>query len=74
MTQAEFQSKMMKARTFQELGDQAEYWAAYQRGLQRAFHGDKFGSDEDHEKWLSLISDETRQEQTRGYWHGLNGE
>ena len=46
-----------------------DYWAGYQRGLRRAFHGERFGTDAEHQLWLSLSDD--RAELGRGYRDGL---
>ena len=44
MERDRFESLMMKAKTFQSLGDRPEYWTGYQRGLRRRFHGEAFGT------------------------------
>ena len=73
MTREEFISEMTKAKTFQGLGDRSDYWAGYQRGLRRQFHGESFGTAEEHKKWslLWLADDPSRRELGLGYLAGL---
>lgn len=69
MTHDEFQSLMQRARVFG-----GDYGAGYQRGLRRNYHGDKFGTTDDHEKWLRLGSNgDPREELGRGYRDGFAG-
>ncbi len=49
MTQGEFESQMLKAETFRRLGERSDYWAGFMRGLRRAFHGENFGTADEHE-------------------------
>jgi hypothetical protein len=72
MDRRRFEHLMGKARTFQLIGDRPDYWAGYQRGLQRRFHGEDFGTLEEHHKWLALAGDETGKDLGQGYWDGLN--
>ena len=67
-----FESRMRKARTLAELGDKPDYWTGYQRGLRRVYHGEKFGTDEEHQKWLALEGDPdlARDARGRGYRDG----
>lgn len=75
MTEQKFKSEMRRAETMRGLADpmMAEYWAGYIRGLRRAYHGEKFGTDEEHEKWSSAANsrDESRKQRGRGYKDGL---
>jgi len=49
MDKATFEHEMNRAKTFQGLEtDRAEYWIGYQRGLRRAYHGESFGTAEEH--------------------------
>ena len=76
MTKQDFESKMLQAKTFHDLGDRPDYHAGYMRGLRRSYHGENFGTDEEHAKWLTLAEDdqdETRRERGRGYQDGLQG-
>ena len=66
----------MKKQKYASLIDESsfhpsDYCRGYVRGLRRAFHGDDFGTQEDHEKWLSLRSG-PRAALGIGYEHGLH--
>ena len=55
MDKATFEHEMNRGQTFQKLEtDRAEYWTGYQRGLRRAYHGESFGTAEEHALWLGL--------------------
>ena len=41
---------MNQAKTMS--GDHPDYYAGYQRGLRRHYHGDQFGTEEEHQKWM----------------------
>jgi hypothetical protein len=73
MDRQTFEQQMSKARIFAEAGDRPDYWQGVQRGLRRAYHGDNFGTDADHELWLSLAddTDSARAERGRGYRAGF---
>jgi len=75
MTEQKFKSEMRRAETMRGLSDpmMAEYWAGYIRGLRRAYHGEKFGTNDEHTKWLSAANsrDESRKQRGRGYKDGL---
>lgn len=76
MTEQQFNTEMMKAKTFKDLEtDRAEYWAGYMRGLRRAYHGDKFGTAEEHKAWYGAADDQDpcRQQRGQGYRDGLKG-
>ena len=72
MRQEAFGREMAKARAFITVGDRPDYWAGYWRGLRRRYHGENFGTDSEHELWMSLSDDddETRKEEGRGYRDG----
>ena len=58
MDEKRFQSLMIMAREMaQEKPQSADYWAGYERGLRRAYHGEQFGTEEDHNLWLSITDD-----------------
>ena len=75
MTKEIFQYEMGKANTFAYLGERVCYWEGYQRGLRRAYYGEVFGSQEEHERWMRLAGDgkanEFQRERGRGYLDGL---
>ena len=72
MERSQFEHLMMKARAFQRAGDRTEFWTGFQRGLRRKFHGENFGTDEEHEKWMSLTLDDTRRQLGIGYRLGFH--
>ena len=51
-----------------------EYWSGYQRGLRRRFHGENFGTDKEHELWVSMVNsrDERRRRLGKGYKAGYD--
>ena len=76
MDEATFRGEMARAKAMQELspGMDADYWAGYQRGLRRRYHGERFGTEEEHERFLSLSEeegDEFRRRFGEGYRDGL---
>jgi hypothetical protein len=54
------------------IDDRLHYWNNYQRRLRRAYYGEKFGAEAEHNKWLPFMNDETRHEPGQGYRDGLN--
>jgi len=78
MDKATFEHEMNRAKTFQGLEtDRAEYWIGYQRGLRRAYHGESFGTAEEHALWLGASDnygdDPIRRARAEGYRDGLEG-
>jgi hypothetical protein len=75
VTKESFEYEMWKANTFAYLGERACYWEGYQRGLRRAYYGELFGSQEEHELWMGFAGDrkanEFQRERGRGYLDGL---
>lgn len=76
MTELKFRSEMRRAETMRKTNDDpimAEYWAGYIRGLRRAYHGDKFGTDAEHRLWTAAANsrEESRKQRGRGYRDGL---
>ncbi len=79
MTEQQFQSSMRAAKTFQGLSDapnDSDFWSGYQRGLRRLYHGEKFGTENEHLLWLSLVDsvDEASKAGGRGYRAGFEGQ
>ena len=80
MTEQEFKSKMRQAETiFNQSKEPMEsgYSLGYMRGLLRAYHGETFGTEHEHEQWMSLaddLHDEIRRAKGEGYRDGLRGE
>lgn len=68
---------MRAAKTFQHLTavpEEQQFWTGYQRGMRSHYHGENFGTAEEHEKWLALIDDPTRRNMGFGYWVGSSGQ
>lgn len=66
---------MRRAQAMAQLDEsplRQEYWTGYQRGLRRAYHGTKFGTQAEHKLWMSLIDDpdESREQRGLGYRDG----
>jgi hypothetical protein len=75
MTEQKFKSEMRRADEMRRFinPDRAEYWAGYIRGLRRAYHGEKFGTSEEHKLWMDVTDsqDQIRQQRGMGYRDGL---
>lgn len=80
MTKNEFQSNARAAEEMRRLEpshDEAEYWIGYLRGLRRNYHGETFGTAEEHALWMSLsneIRDQSRKMRGLGYQAGFAGQ
>jgi hypothetical protein len=57
MDEQPFRSEIRRARTFREMGERPAYWCGYERGLRRGVNGEEFGTDQEHELWLTLAAD-----------------
>lgn len=71
-----FSTLLRRADTLRRLeGDplRSDWWVGYMRGLRRAHHGERFGSQAEHELWLSAAEsdDPARAALGRGYRAGL---
>ena len=75
MKNATFQHEMAKAEVLYKHGkpEEADYWRGYRRGLRRRYHGEKFETEEAHQKWLGLINTSFHSEVGRGYRAGFYG-
>jgi hypothetical protein len=78
MTERDFTREMRRASAMQRLEGstypRADYWQGYQRGLRRAYHGEDFGTEDEHALWLSLADEEddrSRRARGEGYRDGL---
>lgn len=70
-----FEHELSKAKTLSQYGKdgEKEFWLGYKLGLRRRYHGEKFRAESDHQKWLSLVDDESNKEARRGYRSGFYG-
>lgn len=76
MDERTFQSMMLRARTLAHLdAEHTDYWTGYQRGLRRHYHGERFGTDEEHAQWMAMADapDRTQADRGRGYRDGFAG-
>ncbi len=75
MDEAKFMSEMAKARASDKHGERSvAYWEGFERGLRRQYHGDKFGTEQEHALWLSFAddgADPSHRERGLGYRDGL---
>ncbi len=67
-----FKKEMARTEAMAKM-ERKNYWRGYQRGLQRVYYGEKFGTPEEHRKYLDAVNslDEGRRETGRGYADGL---
>jgi hypothetical protein len=73
---SKFTSLMRRADTLRRLeADPArqQWWAGYMRGLRRTHHGENFGTETEHQLWLSAAEsdDPMRAILGRGYRAGI---
>jgi len=74
ITKSFFEQNMKQANAYKTITPKmSDFLDGYQRGLRRGYHGDNFGTDVEHEKWLDLINDSTRQQLGQGYRAGFEG-
>jgi hypothetical protein len=67
MTESEFNALECHARSLS-----GDYAVGYQRGLQRHYHGESFGTAEQHALWSRTATGDAR-EFGRGYRDGCEG-
>ena len=78
MTEKQFQHAMGAAKTFRRLAQEPlvqDFWSGYLQGTRRRYHGEKFGTAEEHDLWMAAVTseDESRQRQGQGYAAGFTG-
>jgi hypothetical protein len=73
MDESTFKSKLLHAEIMSDADNRPDYWRGYIRGLRRAYHGEAFGLEGEHDLWLAQADrdDEQSKERGLGYWHGL---
>jgi len=72
MEKKQFQLLLGMARYMQSLDrDRADFWRGFQRGLRRLYHGEKFGTPEEHQNFLNCRAGEFRQQLQTGYRAGF---
>ena len=70
MTEAEFVHNLAGADQLRRTATpfEAGYWTGYTRGLRRFFHGENFGTTDEHAAWL-----DHRDARGTGYLDGYHG-
>ena len=73
---ADFASLMRRADALRRIETdpvKSDWWAGYMRGLRRAHHGERFGTEAEHQLWLSAAEspDPSRAALCNGYLAGL---
>ena len=71
-----FASLMRRADTLRRMTSdpvESEWWTGYMRGLRRAHHGERFGTQAEHDLWLTAADSEYQDRAAlgRGYRAGL---
>jgi len=73
MDEKQFQSLLGMAISMQSVDpDQADFWRGFQRGIRRLYHGDNFGTDQEHTQWMECADGEYRKQLQTGYRAGYH--
>jgi hypothetical protein len=74
MHHSTFKSKLLHAQSMRDRDARSHYWRGYLRGLRRAYHGKRVGTEQEHALWLSMVylDNPVHQELGCGYRDGLN--
>lgn len=59
MNEKQFRNAMQRVKMFQKIHSsgydfRSDFYVGIQRGLRRLYHGENFGTEGEHQKWLSL--------------------
>ena len=74
MKKLQFQSLLGMAKTMQSIDrEYADYWMGFQRGVRRLYHGENFGTHEEHEQFMNCADGEYRKKLQAGYHAGYSG-
>jgi hypothetical protein len=76
MTETEFRTLMSRAMKHTAGCDEPgayDYYKGYARGLRRRYHGDSFGTTEEHNQFMAMKEDPYRRHVGRGYSDGVSG-
>jgi DNA-binding transcriptional regulator YiaG len=72
MDQKKFKSLLSIARSMQMIdSDRSYFWRGFRRGLQRNYHGENFGTAEEHERWMHSTLSKCRKQVQQGYRAGF---
>jgi len=73
MNESEYRTAIGSAKLMADVEpEMAEYWRGYRRGVMRGYHGDKFGTQEDHEMWMNCARCGHREDLQAGYRTGYS--
>lgn len=73
MDKKQFQSLMNMAKSMQSVDhDRADFWRGFQRGIRRMYHGENFGTQEEHDKFYNCRDGEYRMQLQTGYRAGFH--
>ena len=73
MDENKFKNLIALAKSLQELDpDRSDFWKGFQRGIHRLHHGKKFGTESEHEMYLSCAANgnDYRKQLQTGYRAG----
>jgi len=70
MNEKTFKREMMMADCMKS--ENPDYYAGYRRGLRRKYHGEKFGTESEHNQWMNCADGEHRKQTQAGYRAGFN--
>ena len=73
MNETKYRTLLLRAKSMQLANDRPNFWEGYIRGLRRAHYGGRYGTDENHRRWLSLGDDDVHLEMSHGYREGFAG-
>lgn len=72
MDEKQFRSLLTMAKSLQSVDpDRSDFWRGFQRGLRRLYHGENFGTQEEHQKFLNCRDGEYRRDIQTGYRVGF---
>lgn len=72
MEKTKFRSLLTMAKSLQSVDpDRSDFWRGFQRGIRRLYHGENFGTAEEHEKWMSCRDGDYRRDLQTGYRAGF---
>lgn len=75
MNEKKFKSLLGMAKSMQSVdSDRADFWRGFSRGIRRLYHGENFGTQEEHEKFYNCRDGEYRRDLQTGYRAGYHFE
>jgi len=77
MKTPDFRREIKVARAIKELSADPSFLEGYIRGLRRHYHGENFGTAEEHAQWMALADEQGDAQRTargKGYRAGYAGQ